>query len=940
MPENTIQAAPNALAARDDEESLFSRDAEGNLIRQDDPHESDYDKMVSLEIDGRTVVVPLASPLKDANGNKIVVNGRTVPKYTTIFDASTEVMESANRDRAAVGKPLLANPIPILCHQPHMTPVAVCRMCMVQIYRKVKKRDGTGFETKADRKLLPACHQRVEEGMKVITGPLEGGESISDPVTYEEPAPAATPEEVAALQEKAKAQDEEREKKARHYSKNSKTIEHLVATLTDLLASDHVKEAELVPKLSQYNELRILSQRTGGWTGRFSTPVFADKPPKPKPGAEARTSEGERNGLDSSSPVFQVDHDACIMCDRCVRACGEVKNNHIIGRTGKGNTAAIGFDLNNLMGNSNCVQCGECMVSCPTTAITFKPIAEVQVSKRGRNVEVISAEELLKDAAFRSIPPKFLFWQQGLVVRRTFKAGEVLCRQGEPGNTAFVIKSGKLQATVYPLMPAGITPAQRKKVLAKETPLIVELTPKNFLFGEMSCLSGTPRSADVIGLEDGEVWELRRNVLDRLMRVPEQRRRIDEEYRRHALENTLRSNALFQDLPKNEYDEILSFVRPKLRFARFSPNETICRQGDRAGDLFIVRSGHIRISVKRFDNEAALVISRGPGTVLGEIGLLGLTHDDLGKTPEQLEQRVTQQLSNGGTIPPGKQSATVTALDFLELAQMSRTDALEMVRNFPKIRRRLVDLTMGRLFGDENPIVDDEEFVRQGLYEGRSVLVLDLDRCTRCDECTRGCIKKHGDESHGVPVARMMRDGKRFGQFLVATSCRSCEIPHCMKGCPVDSIHRGKHMQIVIEDHCIGCGLCASNCPYGSISLQPNYRVSAAPKPVLKAVNCDLCDAHDERATPDPTCVASCPHDAAFRMTGHELQKRVANAENALGAGVHSHTHKNGYKNGHKNGKTEGDDIRLADPPPPTMKSNFPKDAAAPKIQSPPKPKF
>jgi Fe-S-cluster-containing hydrogenase component 2 len=49
-----------------------------------------------------------------------------------------------------------------------------------------------------------------------------------------------------------------------------------------------------------------------------------------------------------------------------------------------------------------------------------------------------------------------------------------------------------------------------------------------------------------------------------------------------------------------------------------------------------------------------------------------------------------------------------------------------------------------------------------------------------------------------------------------------------MVGCPVDSIHRGKHLQIVIEDHCIGCGLCAENCPYGSIFMIPNERSTMA----------------------------------------------------------------------------------------------------------------
>ena len=37
---------------------------------------------------------------------------------------------------------------------------------------------------------------------------------------------------------------------------------------------------------------------------------------------------------------------ACVLCDRCVRACDDVMENHVIGRTGKGNTAGIGFDLN------------------------------------------------------------------------------------------------------------------------------------------------------------------------------------------------------------------------------------------------------------------------------------------------------------------------------------------------------------------------------------------------------------------------------------------------------------------------------------------------------------------------------------------------------------------------------------------------------------------
>jgi Fe-S-cluster-containing hydrogenase component 2 len=43
--------------------------------------------------------------------------------------------------------------------------------------------------------------------------------------------------------------------------------------------------------------------------------------------------------------------------------------------------------------------------------------------------------------------------------------------------------------------------------------------------------------------------------------------------------------------------------------------------------------------------------------------------------------------------------------------------------------------------------------------------------------------------------------------------------PVCLIGCPVGSIHRGDNREIVIEDWCIGCGLCATSCPYGSIQM-------------------------------------------------------------------------------------------------------------------------
>ena len=80
----------------------------------------------------------------------------------------------------------------------------------------------------------------------------------------------------------------------------------------------------------------------------------------------------DRPRQDLSSQVIAVNHQLCILCDRCIRACDEVQCNHIIGRTGKGNAARIAFDLDLPMGTSGCVSCGECMAVCPTAALTNK----------------------------------------------------------------------------------------------------------------------------------------------------------------------------------------------------------------------------------------------------------------------------------------------------------------------------------------------------------------------------------------------------------------------------------------------------------------------------------------------------------------------------------------------------------------------------------------
>jgi Fe-S-cluster-containing hydrogenase component 2 len=122
----------------------------------------------------------------------------------------------------------------------------------------------------------------------------------------------------------------------------------------------------------------------------------------------------------------------------------------------------------------------------------------------------------------------------------------------------------------------------------------------------------------------------------------------------------------------------------------------------------------------------------------------------------------------------------------------------------------------------------------------------------------KACVATHEDG-----VTRLIRDGLRFENYLVATSCRACMDPLCMTRCPVGSIRRKDTLDIVIEDWCIGCGNCASDCPYGNINVVQmavnGRKQKAEPRP--KAVVCDLCAEY-----PEPNCVRACPHDAAVRV--------------------------------------------------------------------------
>ena len=788
------------------QENVLAAIVDDHLVEEKQVAELLNAPAVKLKIDGREVEIRPASYAVNPKTNK------PFARPTTIYDAALQA----------------GIKIPILCHREHMTPVAVCRFCVVEL--------------EGQYRLAPACQRQVEKGMVVKT--------------------IAT----------------------------SDKVKNAVKVLTELLLADHDTPREAHREYGD-NELRTIAKSLGM-----------------SPHASRFPRTARDRGHDETSVVIAVDHNACILCDRCIRGCGEIRGNEVIGRMNKGYRARIAFDLNDPMGESSCVSCGECMVSCPTGALTNRRFVLPQVVKEAPGVQPIDPERLYEHPLFEGVSKQFLGWNKGSIVRRQYKAGDIICREGEFGNTAFILEKGEVEVYLNaPIKHAktykeghkgrtglfgmffkfatglvsrgedpndlrdGLATGTAKRYIPVDAPVSLDLkqarpaatlTPEDLIFGEMSCMNNYPRSATVRAKTDVTVLEILRNVLYILQRNKKSKQMLDDVYRRRAIEGQLRSVDLFADLLENEarFQEFVTHFRAQMTLVRLNPGEVIFRQDDPADNFYLVKLGFVKVSQRQPGGEHVLTYV-GPGGYIGEIGLLS---------------DIPEVAALGA--PAGLRVATCAALDHVDLVKISGVAFQEIIAKFPEVRERLIGVAVRRLEENEAnrrraKAMPVGEFVRQGLMNAQSLLVLDLEKCTRCDECTKACSDAHSD------VTRLIREGLRFENWLVASSCRSCLDPYCMVGCPVDSIHRKSSREMVIEDWCIGCGNCAKNCPYGNINMHgfdvqiddPNHPGQKTAVVQQKATMCDLCAGLDGQ----PSCVYACPHDAAHRYSGEDFRRIV-----------------------------------------------------------------
>jgi Fe-S-cluster-containing dehydrogenase component/CRP-like cAMP-binding protein len=463
---------------------------------------------------------------------------------------------------------------------------------------------------------------------------------------------------------------------------------------------------------------------------------------------------------------------------------------------------------------------------------------------------------------------------------KKYSPGEQVIRQGDwSGNEFFINVDGTLD--VYVRDDKG----NENKV--------GELPP-GVSFGEMAILAGVPRNASIVVPQGREatVLELTRPALRLLRKLPKFGRALDYAYRNHGLGRTLED---VRQATGGAFDkELLKQLGNAARFMVYGKNHFLFREGETVDRVIFIKNGWIRRvrGIAFNPNIQDLVLGSDEKIAVDFLGAgncLGL-------------EGVNQDAQ-------WKYTATV----------LSRTEVLEVSIPFLRQNPKLRD-TLFKTFSDFSTADDDvtiktgydkftmaaaEKEITTGVVDGTNLLVMDMDKCVRCGNCSMACHVMHGHSRllrRGIHIERPKKIGKAATQHvLVPSVCMHCQDPECLTGCPTGAISRFEGGQIDITPKtCIGCSDCATQCPYNAITMIPRKEpvapqpkfwqkwISLAPPkeppPVtetesLVATKCNLCN--NTPMNPAGTkqnkysCQENCPTGALVRVNPREYFTEV-----------------------------------------------------------------
>jgi predicted molibdopterin-dependent oxidoreductase YjgC len=244
---------------------------------------------------------PVAPPVEAQPTITLSIDGRevSVPAGSTILDAC----------RA------LGVDVPTLCYLESLTPVNVCRVCVVEVA--------------GARVLAPACSRKVEAGMDVQTN----------------------------------------SERVRHSRRM--VLEFLGSSVDVSIAGPREPDGSLAATMREYGA-------DPARYGPAAAPAAAGQRDAATPGHHHEAA-GDPSAATVAQPVkvdnnlYVRDYSRCILCYKCVEACGDdAQNTFAIAVAGRGFDARISTEWAAPLPESACVYCGNCIGVCPTGALMFK----------------------------------------------------------------------------------------------------------------------------------------------------------------------------------------------------------------------------------------------------------------------------------------------------------------------------------------------------------------------------------------------------------------------------------------------------------------------------------------------------------------------------------------------------------------------------------------
>ncbi len=376
--------------------------------------------------------------------------------------------------------------------------------------------------------------------------------------------------------------------------------------------------------------------------------------------------------------------------------------------------------------------------------------------------------------------------------------------------------------------------------------------------GEIAALRRSSRTATVFTAEKTEVLELRwQGVRDICRKSPMFREYLEEEVRSRSLGNLFSDLPLFEMIPpvdRSKLMDVFIFERhgnenwnhgirttEENRDKILDQETLVIKKGWRLDGIYVLLNGFARLSRN----------SRGVTDTVDY-----LRPGDLFGLKELIEAK------NSGETPIA--SSSLHCIGATDLLMISTPAVKELI--LPHISESLLLEEFG-MRGDKLNVSREflDFIVNHRTINGNQTMVIDMDRCTDCDDCVKACAITHD----GNP--RFIREGQRHAQLMVASACMHCCDPVCLVGCPTGAIHRENSSgNVVIQDStCIGCATCVDACPYDNIRTVEIKDSRGRPvidsksgSPILRATKCDLCI--DQPS--GPACVNACPHDALHRV--------------------------------------------------------------------------